>query len=380
MAVRVLEETGLLPHLNPGVMSWEELARLKPVAPSMGMMLETTAARLHAEPGGPHFGSPDKDPEVRLRVLHDAGRLSIPFTTGVLIGIGETLEERAEALFAIRDIARRYGSVQEVIVQNFRAKPDTAMRAAADTEAEELAAAVAVARLVLGPGMRLQAPPNLIELTETRLLLRAGIDDWGGVSPVTPDHVNPERPWPDVDALAAATGAEGFRLVERLTVYPPFVRAGQPWIDPRLRAHVESLAGPDGLASPTAVAAGRPWQEPDGGFESSGRTRLHREVDTVGRAQERRADFDEVYGDWDSVEADVAAGGSRQAVPRAPRSGRMRREFTDALRSASTAPSSLTDAQALELFAAAPGAELEALTRLADDVAGTGSGTRSRTW
>jgi FO synthase len=129
----------------------------------------------------------------------------------VLIGIGETLEERAEALFAIRDIARRYGSVQEVIVQNFRAKPDTAMRAAADTEAEELAAAVAVARLVLGPGMRLQAPPNLIELTETRLLLRAGIDDWGGVSPVTPDHVNPERPWPDVDALAAATGAEGFR-------------------------------------------------------------------------------------------------------------------------------------------------------------------------
>src|SRR5204863_489767 len=201
MAIRVLEETGLLPHLNPGVLTWQDFQRLKPVAPSMGMMLETTAARLFTEPGGPHFGSPDKDPAVRLRVLEDAGRSAIPFTTGILIGIGETLAERVDALFAIRKIARQYGGIQEVIVQNFRAKPDTAMRGMPDAEADELAATVAVARLVLGPRLRVQAPPNLIA-GEFGLLLRAGIDDWGGVSPLTPDHVNPERPWPQIDALA----------------------------------------------------------------------------------------------------------------------------------------------------------------------------------
>ncbi|HEY9474219.1 MAG TPA: 7,8-didemethyl-8-hydroxy-5-deazariboflavin synthase CofG, partial [Mycobacteriales bacterium] len=195
-AVAVLEETGLLPHLNPGVLSWEELSRLKPVAPSMGMMLETTATRLWSQRGGPHYGSPDKEPAVRLRVLTDAGRLGVPFTTGILVGIGETRTERAESLHAIRGIAREYGSIQEVIVQNFRAKPDTAMRGEPDADLAEFVATVAVARLVLGPGMRLQAPPNLVETAECELLLRAGIDDWGGVSPLTPDHVNPERPWP----------------------------------------------------------------------------------------------------------------------------------------------------------------------------------------
>ncbi|MBO0821416.1 MAG: 7,8-didemethyl-8-hydroxy-5-deazariboflavin synthase CofG, partial [Nocardiopsaceae bacterium] len=195
MAVRVLEETGLLPHLNPGVLTERDFARLKPVAPSMGMMLETTARRLFTERGGPHFGSPDKDPDVRLRVLRDAGRSRVPFTTGILIGIGETYAERADAIFALAGIAREYGGIQEVIVQNFRAKPDTRMRSAPDADLEELAATIATARVVLGPGARVQAPPNLVG-EEYRLMLDAGIDDWGGVSPLTPDHVNPERPWP----------------------------------------------------------------------------------------------------------------------------------------------------------------------------------------
>src|ERR1700758_35812 len=170
MAVRVLEETGLLPHLKPGVLSWQDCQRLKPVAPSMGMMLETTAERLFTEKGGSHFGSPDKDPSVRLRVLEDAGRSAVPFTTGILIGIGETLEERADSIFAIRRVAQEYGGVQEIIVQNFRAKPDTRMRAAPDAELDDLAATIAVTRLVLGPAARIQAPPNLIG-EEYRLIL-----------------------------------------------------------------------------------------------------------------------------------------------------------------------------------------------------------------
>ena len=206
-AIQVLEQTGLLPHLNPGVLTWQDFQRLKPVAPSMGMMLETTAQRLYAEPGGPHFGSPDKDPEIRLRVLEDAGRCGVPFTTGILVGIGETYAERAHSLFAIRQVSRRYNGIQETIVQNFRAKPDTRMRNVPDAELEDLAATIAVARLVLGPRMRIQAPPNLVD-AQYELMLRAGIDDWGGVSPVTPDHVNPERPWPDIDELAARTAAE----------------------------------------------------------------------------------------------------------------------------------------------------------------------------
>ena len=166
MAIRVLEETGLLPHLNPGVMSWEELNRLKPVSPSMGMMLETTSRRLFETKGEAHFGSPDKDPEVRLRVLEDAGRLSIPFTTGLLVGIGETLTERAETILALRATSRAYGAVQEVIVQNFRAKPDTAMRHADDLGLDEYRATIAVTRLLLGPKARVQAPPNLVDHSE----------------------------------------------------------------------------------------------------------------------------------------------------------------------------------------------------------------------
>ena len=366
MAVRVLEETGLLPHLNPGVMSWEELARLKPVAPSMGMMLETTSQQVFTEPGGAHFGSPDKDPAVRLRVLEDAGRSAVPFTTGILVGIGETLAERAESLFALRAVARQYGGVQEVIVQNFRAKPDTAMRTVPDAGLEEFVAAVAVARLVLGPAMRVQAPPNLVDVVECRLLLGAGIDDWGGVSPLTPDHVNPERPWPAVDALAAASADAGFVLRERLTVYPPYQRA--PWLDPRLRPHVEALADDAGLAREGAQPAGVPWQEPDGGWASSGRVDLHTAIDTEGRRTETRSDVDTAYGDWGSLQVSTEARTRGSAAPALAPREQLRPAFAAALRAAEARGHAMPDADALTLLDAEPGAEVDALTALADEV------------
>ncbi|MFV2175215.1 bifunctional FO biosynthesis protein CofGH [Actinomadura sp. LOL_016] len=355
MAIRVLEETGLLPHLNPGVLSWRDFQRLKPVAPSMGMMLETTATRLFSEKGGPHFGSPDKDPAVRLRTLEDAGRTNVPFTTGILIGIGETVEERADAIFEIRRTMREYGAIQEVIVQNFRAKPDTRMRDTPDAELDQLAATIAVTRLVLGPKARVQAPPNLVA-DQYDLMLRAGIDDWGGVSPLTPDHVNPERPWPQIDELAERTAASGFELRERLTIYPEYVRHGEPWLDPRLLGHVAALADPaTGLAREDAVLEGRPWQEPDGGFAASGRTDLHTEIDTTGRTKDRRDDFDEVYGDWDALK-------ERMAAPQ-----RFDADVKDALARAERDPGGLTDDEALSLLHA-DGPELDALAKLADDL------------
>ncbi|WP_285486196.1 bifunctional FO biosynthesis protein CofGH [Amycolatopsis taiwanensis] len=356
MAILVLEETGLLPHLNPGVLTWQDFQRLKPVAPSMGMMLETTATRLFSERGGPHFGSPDKDPAVRLRVLEDAGRTSVPFTTGILIGIGENFAERADALFAIRKVARAYGGIQEVIVQNFRAKPDTKMRATPDADLAELAATIAVARLVLGPKARIQAPPNLIG-DQYGLMVRAGIDDWGGVSPLTPDHVNPERAWPQIDELARQTAAAGFQLRERLTIYPEYLLAGEPWLDPRVAGHVAALADPEtGLAREDARPQGRPWQEPDGGWQEQGRTGLHVEVDTVGRTDDRRGDFDSVYGDWNELSA---------AVPKAQAPRRMDSDIAEALRRAERDPAGLSDEDALALLHA-DGAELEALAELAD--------------
>jgi FO synthase len=364
MAIRVLEETGLLPHLNPGVLTWRDLQRLKPVAPSMGMMLETTSRRLFDEKGQAHYGSPDKDPAVRLRVLEDAGRSNVPFTTGVLIGIGETVADRAESIFAIRRVAREYGGIQEVIVQNFRAKPDTAMRGMPDADLQELAATIAVTRLVLGPKIRVQAPPNLIG-EEYALMVRAGIDDWGGVSPLTPDHVNPERPWPQIDELAARTAAAGFTLRERLTIYPEYVLAGEPWLDPRLRAHVAALVDADtGLAREDAELVGRPWQEPDGGFAAVGRTDLHTAVDTEGRTSERRDDFASVYGDWDALRDRLAA------APVVVGLG----DAGAALRQAERDPAGLTDEQALTLLdlagdpvgAGADDAALAELCRIAD--------------
>ncbi|UAK39851.1 7,8-didemethyl-8-hydroxy-5-deazariboflavin synthase CofG [Gordonia bronchialis] len=258
-AVAVLEETGLLPHLNPGVMSADEMTRLRPVAPSMGMMLETMSRRLFTEKGQPHYGSPDKDPLVRLQVLRDAGAVGVPFTTGILVGIGESLVERAESLLAIAEVHRDHGHVQEVIVQNFRAKPDTAMRGTPDAEMSEFLATVAVARIVLGADMRIQAPPNLVSAAECAALIASGVDDWGGVSPLTPDHVNPERPWPNLDVLADITAASGFVLTERITAQPPYVLAGDRWIDPALAHHVAALSDPTtGLAADTRPA-GLPW-------------------------------------------------------------------------------------------------------------------------
>ncbi|WP_109507974.1 bifunctional FO biosynthesis protein CofGH [Nocardioides speluncae] len=371
MAVRVLEETGLLPHLNPGVMSWEELNRLKPVSPSMGMMLETTSRRLFETRGEAHYGSPDKDPAVRLRVLEDAGRLSIPFTSGLLVGIGETLAERAETIFALRSVARQYGGLQEVIVQNFRAKPDTAMRHADDLPLDEYLATIAVTRLVLGPKARVQAPPNLVSLEECAALLGAGIDDWGGVSPLTPDHVNPERPWPSLDRLRSVTSAAGFELAPRLTVHPEYVvgslQRGEPWLDPRVSAHVAALAGPDGLARPGVRPTGLPWQEPDGGFaaagDGTGRTDLHTAVDSEGRTADRRTDFDSVYGDWSELQAGIVQNVRHHSAPKSD----VKRSGLSALRAAERDPGGLSDEDALTLMTA-EGELLEQVCRLADDL------------
>ncbi|MEU6101128.1 bifunctional FO biosynthesis protein CofGH [Streptomyces flaveolus] len=358
VSIRILEETGLLPHLNPGVMTWTDFQRLKPVAPSMGMMLETTATRLWSEPGGPHYGSPDKEPAVRLRVLEDAGRSSVPFTSGLLIGIGETYEERAESLFALRKVSRAYHGIQELIIQNFRAKPDTAMRGMPDAELDELVATVAVARHIMGPSACLQAPPNLVD-AEYERLIGAGVDDWGGVSPLTIDHVNPERPWPQIEELAEKSRTAGFELRERLCVYPEFVRRGEPWLDPRLLPHVRALADPDtGLAREDATVQGHPWQEPEEVFEASGRTDLHRTIDTDGRTSDRRDDFDEVYGDW---------GALREAAVPGMAPERIDTDVRQALVTAADDPTKLTDDEALALLHA-DGPALDALCRVADDV------------
>ncbi|WP_211278023.1 bifunctional FO biosynthesis protein CofGH [Couchioplanes caeruleus] len=364
-AIAVLEETGLLPHLNPGVLGWADLQRLKPVAPSMGMMLETTATRLWSEPGGPHFGSPDKEPAVRLRVLDDAGRVGVPFTTGILIGIGETRAERADAIFAMRRTAREYGHIQEVIIQNFRAKPDTAMRGMPDAELRELAATVAVARVIMGPRARLQAPPNLIA-GEYDLLLRAGIDDWGGVSPVTPDHVNPESPWPQIELLRAMSAASGFTLRERLTIYPEYLRRGtEGWLDPRLAAHVAALADPDGLAREDAMPSGLPWQEPDEAY-ASGRTDLFATIDTEGRTGDRRGDFDSVYGDWAEVASHISAAPSPRGAGE-----RIGSDVLAGLKLAAETPAALLlpehEDKAVALFHA-EGSALDELARIADDL------------
>ncbi|MEV8267846.1 7,8-didemethyl-8-hydroxy-5-deazariboflavin synthase CofG [Microbacterium sp. NPDC076911] len=255
----ITDETGMLAHLNPGVMAADEIKKLRSTAPSMGMMLETTSRRLFEEPGQVHYGSPDKDPAVRLAVIEDAGRERVPFTTGILVGIGETLHDRAESLIAIRDAheahmvtgddGKRQGHVQEVIVQNFRAKPRTAMQGAPDAELVEYVAAVATARLVMGPAMRIQVPPNLSDTAEFDLLVRAGADDWGGVSPLTADHVNPERPWPHLDDLATRTAELGFALHERLTAHPEFIRDSETWFDSAMLEPVAALADPrTGLA------------------------------------------------------------------------------------------------------------------------------------
>ena len=243
-AAAVLDETGLLPHLNPGVLTGADVSALRPVSASMGAMLETTSERLSAR-GGPHFGSPDKLPVARIATIAAAGEERVPFTTGILIGIGETRAERLDALRAIRDLADRYGHAQEVIVQNFRAKLGTRMADAPEPPLEELLWTIAVARIVLGARAHVQAPPNL-SYDDFPRLLDAGIDDWGGVSPVTIDHVNPEAPWPEVERLRAATESRGLELAPRLAVYPEWI-SGR-WIDPRVMPSVLRASDSLGLA------------------------------------------------------------------------------------------------------------------------------------
>ena len=249
----VLDETGLLPHANAGALTEAELDRLRAVSPSQGIMIETLAARL-GEPGGPHFGAPDKTPERRLATLEAAGRARVPFTTGILVGIGETREERIDALLAIRAAHERHGHVQEVIVQNFMPKPGTAMHKDPACPPDEFLWSVAATRLVLGPMMHIQAPPNLSD--DFGALVAAGIDDWGGVSPVTPDHVNPERPWPALDRLRAATEAAGKVLAPRLTVYPEYVRDPETWLHPDVRTPVWHASDLEGLARDGTWASG----------------------------------------------------------------------------------------------------------------------------
>ena len=360
MAIRVLEETGLLPHLNPGVMSWTEMSRLKPVAPSMGMMLETTSRRLFETKGLAHYGSPDKDPAVRIRTLTDAGRLSIPFTTGLLVGIGENLAERADTLHAIRRLHKEFGHIQEVIVQNFRAKDRTAMADTPDADLDDFVASIAVARLVLGPDMRIQAPPNLVSPGECLALLGAGVDDWGGVSPLTPDHVNPERPWPALEDLSAITAEAGFDLVQRLTAQPRYVTAGAAWIDPRVAAHVAALADPDTGLARDVNPIGRPWQEPDEAAESLGRTDLHTAIDSDGRLSAARSDLGSAFGDWESIRDRVG-----ELAANAPE--RIDTDVFAALRAAERDPAGCSDADYLAL-ATADGLALEAVVALADSL------------
>ncbi len=254
MAALVRRETGLLPHLNPGVLTRADYQSLRPVAPSMGIMLETASARLSAR-GGPHFGSPDKTPAVRLAAIRAAGEARVPLTTGLLIGIGETRDERLESLLALRDLHASFGHLQELIIQNFVPKPGTVMASVPAAAGDELLWTIAMARHLFGPGMSIQAPPNL---NPGRLdqLIAAGINDWGGVSPVTPDHVNPESPWPHLRELAARTAQAGKLLTPRLTIYPRYIEDRSTWLDPDLVAPVLRLADATGLARSDDWAAG----------------------------------------------------------------------------------------------------------------------------
>src|SRR3984957_20478056 len=236
MAALVLKETGLLPHLNPGLLTRADLDALRKVSVSQGIMLESASERL-SQRGGPHFGSPPKLPRRRLATIAAAGEAAGPFTSGILIGIGETRRGRIEALLALRDLHHRYGHIQEIIIQNFRAKPDTKMADAPDPDQADPLWTIAIARLVFGPAMNIQAPPNLMP-DALEEMIAAGINDWGGVSPVTPDHVNPEAPWPTLDLLAQRTADAGKLLVERLAIYPAYAQEPTRWLDAKLRTPV----------------------------------------------------------------------------------------------------------------------------------------------
>lgn len=252
----VLEETALLPHSNPGIMGRGDLQRLKEFNPSMGLMLESVSERL-LQTGAAHDNAPDKKPAVRLRTLKLAGELRIPFTTGILIGIGENWQERIDSLIAIRSMHERYGHIQEVIVQNFRAKPTIPMHAHPDATKNDMVKTIALARLILGGEMNIQAPPNLTP-DGYELYLEAGINDWGGVSPLTPDFINPEAPWPALQILQQKSARAGFELKARLPVYPEYIHQGDKFLAPSMLAFVESLCGADGLVKHNGPLANLP--------------------------------------------------------------------------------------------------------------------------
>jgi FO synthase len=236
-ACAIALDEGLLPHTNAGLMTRDEMTMLRPLNASMGLMLENISLRLRAR-GGVHQAAPDKDPALRMRMIDEAGDLKIPFTSGILIGIGETAAERAQSLVAIRDSHQRHGHIQEVIIQNFRAKPEIAMADAPEPDAFDMARAIATARLVLGPNMNVQAPPNLSP-RQIGLFLDAGINDWGGISPLTRDYVNPEAPWPHIDALGEQCARAGFNLRERLAIYPEYI--DDEWLDPAVATKVRAM-------------------------------------------------------------------------------------------------------------------------------------------
>ena len=304
MAEAVLEETGLLPHLNPGLMDDADCAMLRPVSASMGLMLETVSERLSA-PGGAHHGSPDKLPARRLAVIEVAGRARVPFTTGLLIGIGETRAERIDALVRIRDLHRRHGHIQEVIIQNFRAKPGTRMAHHPEPSLEEHLWTIAAARLILGSEMTVQAPPNL-QPKALAALLDAGVNDWGGVSPVTPDHVNPEAPWPHLDALGEATAAAGRVLTERLAIGPRYARVPELWLDPGLVTKVRRAVDARGLpiVDDWRAGTGRPVSP----LPPAGWTTISRELDVlIDRARaERRLDVPDIVRLFEADGPDIA--------------------------------------------------------------------------
>ncbi len=305
MAQAVLTQTGLLPHLNPGLMNETDYAMLRPVSASMGIMLETTSERL-SEKGGPHYGSPDKLPVLRLEALEAAGLARVPFTTGILIGIGETRVERIEALLAIRESHARHGHVQEVIVQNFKAKPGTRMANYPEPSLGDHLWTIAAARLILGAEMTVQVPPNLHAPEELAALLAAGANDWGGVSPVTPDHVNPEAPWPHLDVLAKATAASGRVLVERLAIGPSFARDADQWLDPAIAVTVRRQIDARGLPITESWRAGGedapPW------LPKAGETRISPTIHAIiARAQAgRRLDVAEIEALFRADGPDVA--------------------------------------------------------------------------
>jgi FO synthase len=289
MAELVLRETGLLPHLNPGVLQRDDYETLRRVSPSMGIMLESASPRL-CQRGGPHFGSPDKDPEIRLASIAAAGEARVPLTSGILIGIGETRTERLDSLLALRNLHQRFGHIQEIIVQNFVPKSGTAMHDAPAPDEHEMLWTIAMARHVFGPHMSIQAPPNLNPGQLPRLIA-AGINDWGGVSPVTPDHVNPESPWPELERLGAETRRGGKTLVQRLTIYPEYVNDAGRWVDPAVLPQLLRHADAEGLARDDAWSAGVTREPPyrlDALSRSTASPRGRRLRDVLMRARDGR--------------------------------------------------------------------------------------------